>query len=69
MRKPARTVHRRQKSLEPIPWLPIDSRLFSHLFAFGHVRGWARFFLELEIGLAIAIVVGTLVLVVLQLFT
>lgn len=50
----------------PIPWLPIDSRLIAPIFSFGHVRGIARFFLEVEIVLAVLVVVGTLVILVIR---
>ena len=43
-------------------WLPIDSRLFLPLFSFGHVRGFARFFLFIEILLSILVVLGTFLL-------
>ncbi len=50
---------------KPIAWLPIDSRLFLPLFSFGHVRGAARLFLEVEIVLSLLVVFGTLTLLVL----
>lgn len=68
MRKHA-GASRRQKTLEPIFWLPIDSRLFPYLFTFGHVRGWARFFLEVEMVLSILVVLGTLILVAFSLLS
>lgn len=52
----------------PIPWLPIDSRLIAPLFSFGHVRGVARFFLEIEIVLSLLVVIGTLSMVIVRLF-
>lgn len=51
-----------RKSKKPVKWLPVDSRLFLPLFSFGHVRGIARFFLEIEIILSILVVIGTLAL-------
>lgn len=51
---------------KPISWLPIDSRLLPPLFSFSHVRGIARFFLQLEIILATGIVVGTLCIAALK---
>lgn len=48
----------------PIPWLPIDSRLIVPIFSFGHVRGIARFFLVIEIVLALLVVMGTLIIVI-----
>lgn len=52
----------------PIPWLPIDSRLITPIFSFGHVRGIARFFLEVEIVLSLLVVTGTLLVVIIGLF-
>jgi hypothetical protein len=61
MMKKRRTSHSRQVHDEPIPWLPIDSRLFPFI-KFGHVKGVARVFLQIEIVLAICIVIGTLII-------
>lgn len=49
-----------------ISWLPVDSRLFSQFFSFGHVKGFARLFLEVEIGLSILIVFGTVLYLILK---
>ncbi len=57
-----------KKNKKPIAWLPVDSRLFGPFLSFGHVRGIARLFLEVEIILTVAVVGGTVALVVLQLF-
>lgn len=51
---------------EPVSWLPVDSRLFLPLLNFGHVKGLARLFLEIEIILSVVIVLGTMVLTVLH---
>lgn len=64
MRKGRRRSY--QKNATLIPWLPIDSRLFPHLFAFGHVKGLARIFLELEIAISLLVVLGTVTLVILN---
>ena len=53
---------------KPLAWLPVDSRLIPPIFAFGKVQGWARVFLEIEIVLALLVVIGTLLLVALSLF-
>lgn len=53
----------------PIHWLPIDSRLVSPLFSFSHVKGFSRFFLEVEITIAIVVVLGTLVILGLKVFS
>ena len=45
---------------KPIPWLPVDSRLFGSFLSFGRVRGIARVFLTVEMVLAVLIVLGTL---------
>lgn len=47
----------------PIPWLPIDSRLFPFL-SFGHVKGVMKLFLQIEMLLAVGVVIGTLLVVV-----
>lgn len=53
--------HQRQEA-----WLPIDSRLFPHIFSFGHVKGVALIFLTVEMFLAVLTVIGTLFLVILS---
>lgn len=58
-RKSIRTKH-------VINWLPIDSRLFLPLFSFGHVKGIARWFLEMEIVLSTLVVLGVLILFLLR---
>lgn len=57
-------MKRRKPLPHPIPWLPIDSRLIAPIFSFGHVRGIARFFLIIEIVLAVLVVLGTIVIVI-----
>lgn len=52
---------------EPIPWLPIDSRIIP-LLSFPHVQGAARVFLTVEMCIACVVVVGTLLIVLLSLF-
>lgn len=59
-------IYRRTHSPEkPIPWLPIDSRLFPKILSFGHVKGIARIFLEIEITISLVMIAGTLAIVVL----
>lgn len=63
-----RTSARARHSLEkPIPWLPIDSRIFPQIFRFGHVKGTARIFLQIEMILSVGVVIGTLLIVYLKL--
>jgi len=62
-------VRRKPKRSVPVSWLPIDSRLFSPLVSFGHVKGLARLFLEVEIFLSLLVVLGTMILVVFSLQT
>ena len=50
-----------------ISWLPVDSRLIPDIISFGHVKGIARFFLMLEIILAVLIVISTLSLAIVKL--
>lgn len=57
---------RRRSAKEPVPWLPIDSRLIPHLFSFGHVKGIAKVFLQVEIVLSVGVVLGTLVIAFLR---
>ncbi|MBI5449239.1 hypothetical protein HY948_02870 [Candidatus Gottesmanbacteria bacterium] len=52
---------------KPVSWLPVDSRLFLPLLNFGHVKGLARIFLEIEIILSLLVVIGTCAIVVLRL--
>ncbi|MBI3385561.1 hypothetical protein HY031_00585 [Candidatus Gottesmanbacteria bacterium] len=54
--------HKRTRFAQPVSWLPVDSRLILPLFSFGHVKGMARLFLEIEILLSLLVVGGTLVL-------
>ncbi|OGG01309.1 hypothetical protein A2Z33_05340 [Candidatus Gottesmanbacteria bacterium RBG_16_52_11] len=69
MPKRPKAVRRRpKKAFQPLFWLPVDSRILPDIFAFGHVRGIARIFLEIEITLAILIVIGTLTIVILRTF-
>jgi hypothetical protein len=49
--------------------MPVDSRLFGSFLSFGHVRGTARIFLEVEMILAVLIVFGTLAVFVIKLFS
>lgn len=44
-------------------WLPIDSRLIPPLFSFGHVHGAAKFFLTIEMILAVSVVLGTFIVI------
>lgn len=46
--------------------MPVDSRLFGSFLSFGNVHGVARIFLEVEMILAVLIVLGTLVMSVLK---
>lgn len=55
-----------KRAKEPIPWLPIDSRIIPHIFSFGHVKGIAKLFLRIEMVLSVGIVVGTILIVVLR---
>jgi len=63
--KKRRSARRRPRS-QPVRWLPIDSRLVPDIFSFTYVRGYAAFFLKLEMILALLVVAGTLVLVVMS---
>lgn len=56
---------KKKRADSPISWLPVDSRLFSPFLSFGHVKGLARFFLEIEIVLAVLIVLGTVLYLIL----
>lgn len=51
-------------SEQPLFWLPVDSRLISPIFSFGHVKGIARVFMTLEMILATTVVLGTLASVI-----
>lgn len=52
---------RQNKTVVPLSWLPVDSRLILPLFSFTHVRGAAKIFLIVEMILAFSVVIGTLV--------
>ncbi len=54
-----------RKRQKPIPWMPVDSRLFGAFFAFGRVQGVARIFLTIEMIFAVLIVFGTLSIILL----
>lgn len=54
------------KSSLPVVWLPVDTRFFPDILAFGHVRGWAKIFLEIEMSLAVLVVIGACALLVLH---
>lgn len=57
---------KRHRSSEPIPWLPVDSRIIPPIFSFGHVSGAAKVFLQIEMVLSVGVVLGTLVIVFLK---
>ncbi len=50
-----------------VSWLPVDNRLFPFI-SFGHVKGIARLFLEIEIICALLVVAGTIVLTIFWIF-
>jgi hypothetical protein len=65
--KRARNVKKRrilENNNTSISWLPFDSRLLPPIFAFGHVKGAARLFLEIEIVLSVFVVIGTCALAI-----
>lgn len=66
--KRSKTKIKQSVASNVLPWLPIDSRLLPDIFSFSHVHGIARVFLELEIILATAVVLGTFVATVLYFF-
>lgn len=55
-----------KRTYEQPAWLPIDIRLIPDIFAFSHVKGLARLFLQIEIISSVCVVVGTLAMVVLK---
>ena len=57
---------RRRPAKQPIPWLPIDSRIIPHIFSFGHVKGITKVFLQIEMVLSVGVVIGTLIIVFLR---
>jgi len=59
-----RHLPRRGKSIKQQSWVPfIDHRIFPQIFSFGHVKGIARIFLQVEIILALLFVIGTSIVV------
>lgn len=62
---------KRVKKLSKHPsysWLPIDSRLLPKILSFGHVKGVARVFLQIEMMAATLVVLGTGIIVLLTVF-
>ena len=57
---------RTEKQNEDFSWLPIDPRLLPHLFSFGHVKGLARVFIQIEMVLSVLVVLGTFLVVVMK---
>jgi hypothetical protein len=68
-RTPSKNRRGAPRHHKQIEWLPFDSRLIPDIFAFGHVKGIARLFLEVEMILAVLVVIGTLILTVIRLFS
>ena len=62
-------LKRKTTAANTVSWLPIDSRILPSLFSFGHIRGIAKIFLIIEMLLAGFVVTGTLLLMVLTIFT
>jgi hypothetical protein len=56
------------KHSKSIDWLPIDSRIIPNILSFGHVQGFAKLFLQIEIVLALVVVVGAITMMVLRIF-
>jgi hypothetical protein len=64
MKKNRKRVNPKMRSVkEPLDWLPFDPRIIPDIFRFTYVKGFAKFFLLLEITLALLVVLGTLLLV------
>lgn len=61
-------MRKRSRSTQEISWLPIDSRLLPHILSFGHVKGAARLFLQIEMVLSALVVLGVFVIVFVKLF-
>lgn len=68
MRAVKRRSRMKKRAVKNTDWLPIDRRLIPDIWSFKHVHGLARVFLEIEMILAVLIVVGTGALVVIKLF-
>lgn len=64
--KRRRTLNNRQHAVH---WLPVDSRLISPLFSFGHIHGIAKIFIMVEMLLATAIVIGTFAMCIVRILT
>jgi hypothetical protein len=64
-------VSRRKKIVtphhHPIGWLPIDHRFFPFIY-FGEVKGVARVFLQIEIGISLLVVMLTLLAAMFKIF-
>jgi hypothetical protein len=59
-------LSKHSKSSNTVDWLPIDTRIFPHILAFGHVQGAAKLFLQIEIILAVFIVFGTIMMMAMK---
>ncbi len=62
------TLHK-QRSNKALSWLPINERLIPPIFTFQRVSGLSRVFLEIELALSVFVVLGTLLIVLLKVFT
>ena len=49
-------------------WLPIDTRFFPDIIHFGHVRGFSRVFLTIEICLVTIVMVASAIIACLKVF-
>ncbi len=59
-------MKKRSRRRQTISWLPIDSRLVPNIISFGHVRGVARVFLQIEIILSFLVVMGVFIILFLK---
>ncbi|MFC1647257.1 hypothetical protein ACFL1A_03155 [Patescibacteria group bacterium] len=62
------TLHKISKT-QKYNWLPIDERLIPDIFSFGNVKGLAKIFLEIEFILVTLVVLGTMVIAIMQIFS
>jgi len=60
-----RPLHRRTQAKHINSWVPfLDTSIFPDIFTFGCVKGPSRFFLQIEMILALLIVIGSCMVVI-----
>lgn len=62
-----RSLPRRKNRQQVISWLPfVDGRILPDIISFHYVKGPLRLFLQMEIVLALLVVIGSCIVIVLK---